>query len=179
MARWLVSPDENEDWYGKPHKELERAMIYSIIRGSSPEYIGKIREGVRQNNPTILATFDDCVQRASTGRLDDGYFNWQPNPTATGASWSATVRHPIPTPISTPSLPAPGAGTPEEAAAAIAAALGGIAAGGVHIGGQGHSDSNYRGGTICWCGKDHGRHNYLGGTTCWCGKYNDYIGTPR
>ena len=104
-------------------------MIYSTIRGASPEYIGRLREAVRQNNPKMLSTFDDCVQRASTGRFDDGYFKWEQNPTATGSSWSAIERHPIPTPIPTPSLPAPGAGTPEEAAAAIAKALGMIAAG--------------------------------------------------
>ena len=154
-------------------------MIYSTIRGASPEYIVRLREAVRQNNPKMISTFDDCVQRASTGRFDDGYFKWEQNPTATGSSWSAIERHPIPTPIPTPSLPAPGAGTPEEAAAAIAKALGMIAAGGVHIGGQGHSDVNYRGGTICWCGEDHGAHGYLGGTTCWCGHYNEGIGQPR
>lgn len=82
--------------------------------------------------------------------------------------------HPVPATTPTPTPPEDVAG-----ATAIGAALGGIAAGGVHIGGQGHADSNYRGGTICWCGKDHGPHNYLGGTTCWCGKYNDYIGIPR
>jgi len=83
---------------------------------------------------------------------------------ATSPSSASTPTTPTPTPLFSDPRP----GTPPAAVPP-----------GAHVGGQGHGDSNYRGGTMCWCGEDHGPHNYLGGTVCWCGTFNDHIGQPR